>query len=219
MSGLFRSLPRRRRALAALLPLLAVLASGALPCHSHPAGVAHASSATATPGVPEVTVRLSEWSLSPGRVAVLAGQATRLVAANDGALPHALAVEGDGFYVESETIGSDQSAVMEVIFPAPGIYDLFCPIGLGQHRLLGQDGTLIVTTDLAAATAGDELALTALPSAVPAAPEAPLSAAIPPEAPAPDAAPAETVLAEAPPAEAPPPVPVPEPALAGAGTP
>jgi plastocyanin len=89
-----------------------------------------------------VRVDLTEWALSPSRVAVAAGRPVRFIATNGGAIPHALVVEGAGVRAETPSIGSAASARLEVTFPAPGVYDLFCPIAVGQHRLLGQDGRL-----------------------------------------------------------------------------
>jgi plastocyanin len=96
----------------------------------------------------EVRIDLSEWALTPSTVAVAAGRPVRFVASNSGAIPHALAVEGTGVYAETATIGSAATARLEVTFAAPGVYDLFCPIGVGQHRLLGQDGRMAVVEPL-----------------------------------------------------------------------
>ena len=83
---------------------------------------------------------------TPSTVAVAAGRPVRFLATNSGAIPHALAVEGAG------GLRRDGHASAAPRTRPPGghvrrarsIYDLFCPIGVGQHRLLGQDGRLAV---------------------------------------------------------------------------
>jgi len=131
----------RRRRLLPLLALLVPLGFGALPCHWG-AGVAQAGALDQAGPAQVVRVDLTEWALTPSRVAVAAGRPVRFVATNGGAIPHALVVEGAGVHAETPAIGSAGSARLDVTFAAPGIYDLFCPIGVGQHRLLGQDGRL-----------------------------------------------------------------------------
>jgi plastocyanin len=118
------------------------LGFGALPCHWG-AGAAQAGAldqAGPAGAAQVVRVDLTEWALTPSRVAVAAGRPVRFVATNGGAIPHALVVEGAGVHAETGTIGSAESARLDVTFAAPGLYDLFCPIAVGQHRLLGQDG-------------------------------------------------------------------------------
>lgn len=139
----------RRFARWAFLPLVAVIGGGGLPCHwasapdAAPTGVAWAM--PVSQGMPqEVRVDLTEWGLTPPQVTVAAGRPVRFVVTNHGALPHALAVEGDALYAETAGIGSSRSTPLIMTFSNPGVYDVFCPIGTGQHRLLGQEGTLTV---------------------------------------------------------------------------
>jgi plastocyanin len=117
------------------------LGSGALPCHW--SGAPKLAAAQTQP-VHEVRVRLDEWTLLPARISVPVGRTIRLMAANAGALAHALAVEGDGTYAESEVLGSGQVGTLELTFTTPGTYDLYCPLNAGQHRALGQEGVLVV---------------------------------------------------------------------------
>ena len=119
--------------------LLVLLGSGALPCH----WATTPAAAQASPPL-EVRVSLTEWALTPARITVPAGRLIRFVASNDGALPHSLAVEGAGIAAESEAAGSNQVAHLELTFAVPGTYDLFCPVNAGQHRALGQEGTVVV---------------------------------------------------------------------------
>lgn len=94
----------------------------------------------------EVQIELVEWSLTSSVSSVQPGR-VRFVATNHGALAHALAVEGDDFYQETDGIGSGESVVLEVTFEAAGSYDLYCPVNAGQHRSLGQESSLQVGQD------------------------------------------------------------------------
>lgn len=140
---------RRPLARWALFPVIAVIGSGGLPCHSLPPGD------SATPGVAwalpvaqgvvqDVRVDLSEWGLTPSHVTLAVDRPVRFTVTNHGAIPHALAVEGDGLYAETDGIGTSGTVRLQVTFSSPGVYDLFCPIGTGQHRALGQEGSLTV---------------------------------------------------------------------------
>ncbi|MBI3971367.1 MAG: hypothetical protein HY332_08755 [Chloroflexi bacterium] len=129
-----------------LVALLAVLGAGALPCH-WTNGVTPTAEAQAL--VPqEIRLHLTEWALEPTVVNVVAGSVIRLVAVNEGALPHVLAVEGDDVYVETDAIGSGGSASLELSFPVAGRFDLFCPVGEGLHRVLGQEAELHVLASI-----------------------------------------------------------------------
>jgi plastocyanin len=119
--------------------LVVLLGLGVLPCHW-----AAAPAAAQAPPALDVRISLTEWALTPARLTVPAGRLIRFVASNDGALPHSLAVEGPGIAAESEAIGSNQVTRLDVTFALPGTYDLFCPVNAGQHRALGQEGTLVV---------------------------------------------------------------------------
>jgi plastocyanin len=186
-----------------LLMLGGLLGLGVLPCHwvpgwaagalGPPAGTAQAMPVAQSGPSQEVRIDLSEWALTPSTVAVAAGRPVRFVASNSGGIPHALAVEGSGVYAETATIGSAATARLEITFAAPGLYDLFCPIGVGQHRLLGQDGRMAVV---------DAVPGVRYPQSGEAAEEAVLLAVLGPLASAPPAEPQEAPAPEAP-AEAP----------------
>ena len=144
----------KARPLIPLAALAGVIGFGGLPCHWQSSAPA-ASAQTAT--LQEVHVALGEWSLMPGHVSVFAGAPVRLIATNNGVLAHALAIEGDDVYAETDAIGSEQTATLDVTV-SPGFYDLYCPIAAGQHRALGQDGKLEATADpipVALPTAGE----------------------------------------------------------------
>jgi hypothetical protein len=92
----------------------------------------------------EIPLLLTEWALEPAQISIPAGQPERFAVVNGGAIAHALAIEGAGLYVETDAIGSSQTAYLDLQLDAPGVYQLYCPIAFGQHRLLGQDGLLLV---------------------------------------------------------------------------
>jgi plastocyanin len=133
------AMPTSRRHLFPLVALLAVLGAGILPCH------VPSASAQAPEGPAEIRLILTEWALTPAHITVPVGRTIRFLAINIGVLPHALAVEGDDLYEESETVGAGQTAPLEITFTIPGVYDIYCPVGAGQHRDLGQEGRLVVT--------------------------------------------------------------------------
>lgn len=154
-----------------LVALSGVIGFGGLPCHWQAA--ASTAGAQGAADVHEIHVSLDEWSLAPAQLTLRAGVPVHLVATNNGVLAHALAIEGDGFYAETDAIGSHQSTGLDLSLLA-GIYDIYCPVAAGQHRLLGQDGKLEAVDD---PTAGaDESSL----------------ASVAPEEPAPLASPVES---------------------------
>lgn len=128
--------------LSPLAGVLAVFGAGILPCHGGPST---ASAQSAPTSAVDIRISLTEWALKPAQITVPVGRPVRLLAVNAGILPHALAVEGEGLYVETETVGAGQSAPLEITFSVPGTYDLFCPVNAGQHRALGQEGVLNAT--------------------------------------------------------------------------
>jgi hypothetical protein len=85
-----------------------------------------------------------EWTLETDLRVTTAGTTVRFGVLNEGLLPHALAVEGDGLYLESDAVGAGDAAEFLLTFDQPGRYDLFCPVAAGQHRALGQEGVLLV---------------------------------------------------------------------------
>ena len=128
------------RRLIPIVGLLTLVGSGALPCHSGPTP---ALAQAAQPPL-EIRITLREWSLVPTQINVPVGRTVRFLAQNAGFLPHALTVEGDGVFAESVTAGAGETVRLDVLFPAPGTYDVYCPVNAGEHRALGQEGVLSV---------------------------------------------------------------------------
>src|SRR5688572_1732147 len=130
----------RARRLLPVVGLLTLIGSGALPCHGGPTP----ASAQVTQPPIEIRITLREWSLVPAQINVPVGRTVRFLAQNAGFLPHALAVEGDGVFAESSAAGAGETVRLDVLFSAPGTYDVYCPVNAGEHRALGQEGELRV---------------------------------------------------------------------------
>ncbi len=127
----------RRQPIARLARCGAAVALVASAAAARPAGAE-------APAVQVVPLRLVEWRLSPQALTIAPGTTVRFVVANEGALAHALAVEGEGVYAETGAIGSGETATLDLTFTRPGVYDLYCPLSYGQHRALGQEAVLVV---------------------------------------------------------------------------
>ena len=85
-------------------------------------------------------VSLTEFEIDPANPTVQAGSVTFSVT-NDGQLPHALEVEGNGIEAETEVLDGGQSAELTVDLE-PGEYEWYCPVG--NHAAQGMEGTLTV---------------------------------------------------------------------------
>jgi plastocyanin len=99
---------------------------------------------TGTGGGGGETIEMSaiEFAFDPSSVRV---QETGLVTfrvTNDGALPHALKVDGDDIEQETPTLQPGESAEVTVDLSREGSYELYCPVG--DHRDQGMEGELIV---------------------------------------------------------------------------
>ena len=86
-------------------------------------------------------VSLTEFKIDPANPSLKAGKATFEIT-NDGNLPHALEIEGNGEEFVSDTLnGKGDSTTLDVELKA-GEYEWYCPIG--NHKAQGMDGTLTV---------------------------------------------------------------------------
>lgn len=97
----------------------------------------------ATVSAASVAVSLSEFALEPNALDFGAGEVT-FNAANDGSIPHALVIEGEGIRVgtpdTSYAAGETQSFTVDL---APGTYEIFCPVP--GHKDAGMSGTVTVS--------------------------------------------------------------------------
>ena len=86
-------------------------------------------------------VVLTEFKIDPANPKLKAGKATFEVV-NEGQVPHALEIEGNGEEIVSETLtGTGDTDTVEADLKA-GEYEWYCPIG--NHADQGMKGTLTV---------------------------------------------------------------------------
>ena len=85
-------------------------------------------------------VSLTEFKITPKDATVKAGKVTFDVS-NDGGVPHALEIEGNGTEEKTDILTGGQSATLEANLK-PGKYEWYCPVG--DHRSEGMEGTLTV---------------------------------------------------------------------------
>ncbi|HEX2085459.1 MAG TPA: cupredoxin domain-containing protein [Solirubrobacteraceae bacterium] len=85
-------------------------------------------------------VVLTDFEIDPANPTMEAGKATFDVV-NEGDVPHALEIEGNGIEVETDVLDGGQSATLEADLK-PGEYEWYCPVG--NHADMGMAGTLTV---------------------------------------------------------------------------
>ena len=90
-----------------------------------------------------IQVSLFEWGLEPSDLTLAPGTYT-FAGTNDGTMPHALALEGEGISAATPDAsyppGESQSFTVNL---APGTYEIFCPIP--GHRQAGMVATITVS--------------------------------------------------------------------------
>ena len=96
----------------------------------------------ATTGGQTVEIRETEFALDPSSVQVDETGTVTFRVTNDGAIAHALEVDGDDFEEETGTIEPGESAELTVDLSQEGPHELYCPIG--DHREQGMEGELVV---------------------------------------------------------------------------
>jgi uncharacterized cupredoxin-like copper-binding protein len=84
----------------------------------------------------------TEFALDPANVQVDETGTVTFRVTNNGSIPHALEVDGQGIEDETETIEPGAFAELTVDLSKEGSYELYCPIG--NHRDQGMEGELIV---------------------------------------------------------------------------
>lgn len=84
------------------------------------------------------SVALAEFTITPSEISVPAGGV--LTVANDGSVPHDLAVEGQD--LATPELAAGDSATLDLSGLATGTYTVFCQIA--GHREAGMVGTLTV---------------------------------------------------------------------------
>jgi uncharacterized cupredoxin-like copper-binding protein len=95
-----------------------------------------------TTGGQTIEIGETEFALDPSSVQVDETGTVTFRVTNDGAIAHALEVDGDDFEEETGTIEPGESAELTVDLRQEGSYELYCPIG--DHREQGMEGELVV---------------------------------------------------------------------------
>jgi uncharacterized cupredoxin-like copper-binding protein len=151
----------RRFVVVALAPVLALVAAGCGSSSSNsskstsstPAAAPAATTATPAAGAHAIAVGETEYKLTPADPSVKSGTVT-ITAKNNGAVPHAIEVEGGGAGgkdAKSSTISPGQSTTLTVALKPGKTYEWYCPID--GHKGLGMKGTIKVAGSSASATA------------------------------------------------------------------
>jgi uncharacterized cupredoxin-like copper-binding protein len=96
----------------------------------------------ATIGGQTIEISETEFALDPSSVQVDETGAVTFRVTNDGAIAHALEVDGDDFEEETGTIEPGESAELTVDLSQEGSYEFYCPID--DHRQQGMEGELVV---------------------------------------------------------------------------
>ena len=97
-----------------------------------------------------IEISETEFALDPSSVQVDETGTVTFRVTNDGAIAHALEVDGDDFEEETGTIEPGESAELTVDLRQKGSYELYCPIG--DHREQGMEGELVVGSASAGGT-------------------------------------------------------------------
>lgn len=90
----------------------------------------------------DVGATLSEWTIRLSATSVPAGPVS-FTATNNGSIPHALEVEGNGIEQETPLIQPGASATLTLMLK-PGSYEIYCPVGRDSHKKLGMETHLKV---------------------------------------------------------------------------
>ena len=91
-----------------------------------------------------VTATLSEWKIELSQRTVTAGSVAFTVT-NNGTIPHAFEVEGQGIERETDVIQPGARATLRLSLK-PGSYEVYCPVGGDSHKHLGMTTRLRVVS-------------------------------------------------------------------------
>jgi uncharacterized cupredoxin-like copper-binding protein len=107
-------------------------------------GAPRAGTGTGGGGGETIEMSAAEFAFDPSSVRVKRTGLVTFRVTNDGALPHALKVDGDDIEQETPTLQPGESAEVTVDLSKEGSYELYCPVD--NHRDQGMEGELIVGT-------------------------------------------------------------------------
>ena len=97
---------------------------------------------TAAPQVPTLSVRLTNFDISPSSPTIDKPGEVFLRISNDGRSPHVLAVDGPEGEAKTDTIKPGSGATLRVALSEPGRYKWYCP--LENHEERGMRGHITV---------------------------------------------------------------------------
>jgi plastocyanin len=123
-----------------LLTLSTLVLAAALGLAACGSGGGEESTTPSAGGGESISISETEFKLDPSTVSVDAPGTVTIKVTNDGAIDHALEIDGQGIEEETETIKPGESAELTVDLSKSGEYELYCPIG--NHREQGMEGTL-----------------------------------------------------------------------------
>jgi uncharacterized cupredoxin-like copper-binding protein len=129
-----------RTRLLALAPAAALLALSA--CGESRSDTKTSASASGGTPVKSVTVKETEFALSPSTLKVSKTGVVQITARNAGTITHALEVEGPGGESKTQDIAPGKSATLKVDLSKAGTYEWYCPID--GHKGMGMKGQIVV---------------------------------------------------------------------------
>jgi uncharacterized cupredoxin-like copper-binding protein len=95
--------------------------------------------ASAATPIRTITIEETDYALEPSSVQVERAGTYAFKVVNNGAVEHALEIEGEGIEEETQALGAGEEATLTVDL-AEGSYELYCPVG--DHKERGMTGTL-----------------------------------------------------------------------------
>ncbi len=100
------------------------------------------ASSPAAAAAKTVTIRETEFKLTPSSVALAKPGTYTLKVVNKGTVTHALEVQGTGVQQKSSEIAPGKSTTLQVDFKGDGTFEMFCPID--GHRQQGMQGKITI---------------------------------------------------------------------------
>jgi len=121
------------RRIPVLLPAALFLAA----CGGSGSGTAPSSAAGQT-----IQISEKEFSLTPSTVTLAKTGTYEFRVTNNGTIPHALEIEGNGVEEKTGDIAPGSAMTLRVTLSKTGSYDMYCPID--GHRAQGMKGSVAV---------------------------------------------------------------------------
>jgi uncharacterized cupredoxin-like copper-binding protein len=95
-----------------------------------------------TGGGKTVKLSMTEFKFAPSTITLSGAGTYTFQAKNDGAMQHAIEIDGNGVQKSSDVVGPGETATLTVALKA-GDYAFFCPVD--SHRSQGMEGKLTVS--------------------------------------------------------------------------